>query len=45
MTGGMAWLYDADGDAEERLNMETLVVQGVQSAHWATVLEEQTPDI
>ena len=40
MTGGMAWLYDPAGDAEVRLNMETLVVGPVASVHWSRVLEE-----
>ncbi|WP_339952297.1 glutamate synthase-related protein, partial [uncultured Albimonas sp.] len=34
MTGGMAYIYDVDGDFRKRANMETLVVQPLESAHW-----------
>jgi glutamate synthase (NADPH/NADH) large chain len=40
MTGGMAFLYDPDGEAELRLNRETVVSNPIQSAHWAGVLRE-----
>ncbi len=38
MTGGMAFLYDAVGDVGKRLNSETVVMQGVEAAHWEGVL-------
>ncbi|WP_417700226.1 glutamate synthase large subunit [Pseudophaeobacter sp.] len=34
MTGGMAYLYDPDGQAETMMNMEGLVVCPVSVAHW-----------
>ena len=34
MTGGMAYLYDPDGAAQLRMNMETLVVCPVTVNHW-----------
>ncbi|MCD9147206.1 glutamate synthase large subunit [Pseudophaeobacter flagellatus] len=34
MTGGMAYLYDPDGQAETMMNMEGLVVCPVTVAHW-----------
>ncbi len=38
MTGGMAFVYDADGLFEEHLNADTVVWQGIESAHWQSVL-------
>ncbi len=37
-TGGMAFVYDAEGLFEQRLNPDTLLWQRVQSAHWEGVL-------
>ncbi len=34
MTGGMAWIFDEDSDAQTRMNGETIVAVPVQSAHW-----------
>jgi len=38
MTGGMAFVYDADGLFEEHLNADTVVWQKIESGHWQTVL-------
>ncbi|MEL6607385.1 MAG: glutamate synthase large subunit [Pseudomonadota bacterium] len=40
MTGGMAYIYDPDGEAEALMNMETLVTCPVTVAHWERQLEE-----
>ncbi|MEL6888172.1 MAG: hypothetical protein AAFO86_05625, partial [Pseudomonadota bacterium] len=40
MTGGMAYLYDLEGDAERLMNMETLVICPVTVPHWQSQLEE-----
>ena len=40
MTGGMAYLYDPEGIAMDRMNMETLVACPVTVVHWMTQLEE-----
>jgi glutamate synthase (NADPH/NADH) large chain len=40
MTGGMAFVYDADGGFADRVNNETVIVQGVETAHWEGVLKE-----
>ena len=42
MTGGMAYLYDPDGVATSRLNMETLVSCPVTVSHWQDQLKELT---
>ena len=34
MTGGMAFVYDADGSFEQKLNPESLVWQRVETAYW-----------
>ena len=34
MTGGMAYLYDPDGDAARLINFETLVTCPVTIDHW-----------
>ncbi|MEL6476144.1 MAG: glutamate synthase-related protein, partial [Pseudomonadota bacterium] len=39
MTGGMAFVYDADTQFEARVNRETLHFQRLASAHWTGVLE------
>jgi glutamate synthase (NADPH/NADH) large chain len=38
MTGGMAFVYDADGLFEEHINPDTVVWQKVESGHWQMVL-------
>jgi glutamate synthase (NADPH/NADH) large chain len=40
MTGGMAFVYDADGGFADRVNGETVIVQGIETAHWEGVLKE-----
>ena len=37
-TGGMAFVYDADGRFEQRLNRDTLLWQAVPPGHWEDVL-------
>ena len=39
MTGGMAYLYDPDGEAADLMNMETLVTCPVTVAHWEDQLK------
>jgi glutamate synthase (NADPH/NADH) large chain len=39
MTGGMAYVHDADGLFRARANMDTLVVQPLASAHWEAELK------
>ncbi|ABD53168.1 glutamate synthase large subunit [Jannaschia sp. CCS1] len=38
MTGGMAYLYDPDGEAQANMNMETLVTCPVTIEHWEAQL-------
>ncbi len=38
MTGGMAFVRDADGDFSERLNGDTVVAVRIASNHWEAVL-------
>ncbi len=38
MTGGMAFIYDADGSFEKRANPESIVWQRLASAHWEAKL-------
>jgi glutamate synthase (NADPH/NADH) large chain len=40
MTGGMAFVYDADRKFTEHLNSDTVVAQRVDSLHWEGVLRE-----
>jgi glutamate synthase (NADPH) large chain len=40
MTGGMAFVYDADGGFARRANAETVQIQAVETAHWEGVLKE-----
>jgi glutamate synthase (NADPH/NADH) large chain len=40
MTGGMAFVYDADGKFTEHLNSDTVVAQRMDSLHWEGVLRE-----
>ena len=40
MTGGMAFLYDPEGQAEALINPETLVSCGVGHSHWESVLKD-----
>ncbi|QPH55772.1 glutamate synthase large subunit [Pontivivens ytuae] len=39
MTGGMAFVYDEAGDFDIRMNDESIVSVGVDSAHWEGVLK------
>jgi glutamate synthase (NADPH/NADH) large chain len=39
MTGGMAYLYDPKGEAEDMMNLETLVTSGVTVPHWIDQLK------
>ncbi|MBC9209842.1 glutamate synthase large subunit [Roseomonas aerophila] len=39
-TGGQAFVYDADGTFEQRVNPETLLWKRLSSAHWEGVLQE-----
>lgn len=39
MTGGMAYILDEDGELETHINMETLTMQSVKSAHWEAQLK------
>ncbi len=39
MTGGMAYLYDPDGAAQDHMNMETLVTNTVANPHWEAELK------
>jgi len=39
MTGGMAYLYDPQGKAETLMNMESLVTNAVEIAHWEEELK------
>jgi glutamate synthase (NADPH/NADH) large chain len=38
MTGGMAFVYDADGLFERHVNSDTVIWQRVETAHWQSVL-------
>jgi glutamate synthase (NADPH/NADH) large chain len=38
MTGGMAFVYDAAGNFEKRVNADTVVIQPLASRHWEDVL-------
>ncbi len=40
MTGGMAYLHDPTGMAQKYMNMDTLLVGPVATAHWQNELEE-----
>jgi glutamate synthase (NADPH/NADH) large chain/glutamate synthase (ferredoxin) len=39
MTGGMAYVYDPDGRAEDFMNMESLVTSAVTHPHWEAQLK------
>jgi glutamate synthase (NADPH/NADH) large chain/glutamate synthase (ferredoxin) len=39
MTGGMAYIHDPDGMAEELMNLETLVTCAVTEPHWEAELK------
>lgn len=39
MTGGMAYLYDPNGETDVLMNMETLVTGAVRDPHWLGQLE------
>jgi glutamate synthase (NADPH/NADH) large chain len=38
MTGGMAFLYDPDGTAYERINPDSLQIVRIRSSHWEAEL-------
>jgi glutamate synthase (NADPH/NADH) large chain len=38
MSGGMAFVYDRDGQFERRVNRESVIVQRLDSAHWESVV-------
>jgi len=40
MTGGMAFVYDADGAFENHVNPDSVVWQRVNSAYWESVLRD-----
>jgi glutamate synthase (NADPH/NADH) large chain len=40
MTGGMAFVYDADGLFDEHVNSDTVVYQRIATAHWQSVLRK-----
>jgi glutamate synthase (NADPH/NADH) large chain len=40
MTGGMAFVYDADGLFDEHVNADTVVYQRIETAHWQGVLRK-----
>ena len=40
MTGGMAFVLDAEGNFSERLNGDTVIATRIGSAHWEAVLRE-----
>ncbi|MGA7673742.1 MAG: glutamate synthase large subunit [Rhizomicrobium sp.] len=40
MTGGMAFVYDADGLFTQHLNADSVEYQRVETAHWQNVLRE-----
>jgi glutamate synthase (NADPH/NADH) large chain len=42
MTGGMAFLYDPEGEIELRLNGDTVIAVPVESRHWEGVLRGLT---
>ncbi|MFV0492056.1 MAG: glutamate synthase large subunit [Pseudorhodobacter sp.] len=39
MTGGMAYLYDPEGEAEDMMNLESLVTCAVSHSHWEAQLK------
>jgi glutamate synthase (NADPH/NADH) large chain len=40
MTGGMAFVYDADGLFDDHINADTVVWQRIETAHWRDVLRK-----
>ncbi|MEK6745932.1 MAG: glutamate synthase large subunit [Pseudomonadota bacterium] len=40
MTGGMAFIYDADASFEARVNDESVIYQRVASSHWEKILRD-----
>jgi glutamate synthase (NADPH/NADH) large chain len=38
MTGGMAFVYDADGMFKDHLNSDTVIAQRIETPHWNNVL-------
>src|SRR3546814_8749659 len=48
MTGGMAFVYDADDSFARKANPDSIVWQRLASAHWDTILrrsEEHTSEL
>ena len=39
MTGGMAYVYDADGSFVDHVNGDTVMYQRIQTPHWENVLK------
>ena len=37
MTGGMAFVYDPDGDFQHRVNDDTVIYQRIATEYWETV--------
>jgi len=40
MTGGMAFVYDAENSFETRVNPDSIVWQRIQSGHWEAVCRD-----
>ena len=40
MTGGMAFIYDKDGELEKRVNPETVIWQKIQTNYWKDFLKD-----
>ena len=40
MTGGMAYVYDPDGVAEDAMNTETILTCGLGHPHWEAQLKD-----
>ncbi len=44
MTGGMAFVYDADNEFDEHVNPDTVVWQPVATANWRKILHSLVED-
>src|ERR1700761_6533886 len=44
MTGGMAFVYDADGKFAEHVNPDTVVWQRIATAHWDKALRDMVEE-
>jgi glutamate synthase (NADPH/NADH) large chain len=40
MTGGMAFVYDSDGDFAQHINDDSVIYQRLASAHWESICRE-----